>query len=169
MALKREVAMNRSEYLKLKEKIKTLKKSDFTSLWWVIRASLITLLWLKLLLSGLLLLQVIGIFLGVAVVFNWVSILHDCGHGNFFSKGWMNTTVGLIASCFSLLPFEQWRIIHNLHHRWTGYFDKDPTASGPNKKVIKDKQVAIVDFVWKYWIPIFVIIFLLFRPTTCLV
>ena len=151
--------MNKNEYLKLREKAKKLKGSDLKSLWWVLRAALLTSIWLTFLLSDHLIFNTLGIFLGVAVVFNWVSILHDCGHGHFFSKKWMNTVVGVFSSCFSLLPFEQWRTIHNLHHRWTGYFDKDPTASGPNKTVIKDKQKTIVNFAWKYWVPIFVISF----------
>ena len=151
--------MNKNNYFKLKEKTKDLKTSDLFSLWWVLRATLLTIIWLFLLTSNNFILNFIGTFLGLAVVFNWVSILHDCGHGHFFSKKWMNTAVGITASCFSLLPFEQWRTIHNLHHRWTGYFDKDPTASGPNKKIIKDTQKKVVDFAWKYWIPIFVISF----------
>lgn len=151
--------MNKTEYLELKEKVNSIKKSDLMGLWWVVRAILLTVTWLTLLVSDHFILNIIGILLGVAVVFNWVSILHDCGHGHFFSKRWMNKIVGLTASCFSLLPFEQWRTIHNLHHRWTGYFDKDPTASGPNKEMIKDTQKKVVDFAWKYWVPIFVISF----------
>ncbi len=151
--------MNRYDYLKLKEKTKTLKNSDLLALWWVFRATLLTITWFYFLSSHIFILNLMGTLLGVAVVFNWVSILHDCGHGHFFSKNWMNTLVGIVASCVSLLPFEQWRTIHNLHHRWTGFFDKDPTASGPNKKMIKDTQKKVVDFAWKYWIPIFVISF----------
>ena len=151
--------MNRNDYLKLKKRVQDLKKSNLIGLWWVFRASLLTMIWLSLLLSNYKILNFVGILCGVAVVFNWVSILHDCGHGHFFSKSWMNTLVGLIASWFSLLPFEQWKTIHNLHHRWTGYFDKDPTASGPNKSMIKPNQKKIVDFAWKYWVPIFVISF----------
>ncbi|MBG08126.1 MAG: hypothetical protein CME68_05170 [Halobacteriovoraceae bacterium] len=159
MTFLRKVFMNKNDYLQLKEKVKRLKNSDLIALWWLVRASLLTITWLYLLLSNHNILNILGIPLGVAVVFNWVSILHDCGHGHFFSKNWMNTIVGLTASIFSLLPFEQWRTIHNLHHRWTGYFDKDPTASGPNKTMIKENQRKVVDFAWKYWVPIFVISF----------
>ena len=42
--------------------------------------------WIKLLTSDLLFLNTFGAFLGIAVVFNWVSILHDCGHGHFFPR-----------------------------------------------------------------------------------
>ncbi|MEE2743562.1 MAG: fatty acid desaturase [Bdellovibrionota bacterium] len=149
--------MKKETYSKIQKEIKGLKQSNLLSSWWLLRAILLSALWVTLLSSNNTFLIILGVLLGTAVVFNWISILHDCGHGHFFSSPFLNTSVGLIASCFSLLPFEQWRVTHNLHHRWTGYFDKDPTTSGPNERIMKDNQKKIVDIAWKYWIPIFVI------------
>ena len=126
------------------------------SLWWVLRATLVSIVWIALLCHGSIWAWVLGSLLHLAVIFNWVSILHEVGHGNFFKKRWMNTTVGVIASVGSLMPYEQWRVAHNLHHRWTGYIDLDPTASGDNETVIQKSQKTIVDFAWKYWIPLFI-------------
>ena len=151
--------MKKETFLKLQKEAKKLKQSNLMSSWWVLRATLLTSLWITALSSGSLPFIILGSFLGPAVVYNWVSLLHESGHGHFFTARWVNTIVGLIASWFSLLPYEQWRITHLLHHKWTGYFDKDPTSSGPNKTIIKDKQKKIVDFAWKYSIPLFVPIF----------
>ncbi|MEC9464354.1 MAG: fatty acid desaturase [Myxococcota bacterium] len=148
--------MNQQEFARLKKTTKHLKRTDAMSVWWVIRATLVSALWIALLCHGSTWAWVLGSILHLAVIFNWVSILHECGHGNFFKKRWLNTAVGVFASVGSLMPYEQWRVAHNLHHRWTGYIDLDPTASGDNETVIQQSQKTIVDIAWKYWIPIFI-------------
>lgn len=93
--------------------------------------------------------------LGGASLFRWFVILHECGHKSLFNKVWMNSVAGHLASVFCLIPYFGWRNIHNLHHRWVGVIDKDPTQ----KHLLKlhqagDVQNALFRFVWKFWLPV---------------
>ena len=47
-------------------------------------------------------------------------ILHDCGHGSFFSNRWANDWVGRVCGVLTMTPFGVWRRSHNLHHATSG-------------------------------------------------
>ncbi|MFM2228066.1 MAG: hypothetical protein RL664_1409 [Bacteroidota bacterium] len=55
-------------------------------------------------------------------------LLHECGHQNFFANDRLNSFFGNVFGMFSFIPFHSWKHMHNLHHRWTGWRDKDPRA-----------------------------------------
>ena len=150
--------MEREAFSALRKQAKVLKQSNWTSAWWVLRASIVTAIWIYLLSHGSMWALAAGSPLALVVIFNWVSILHECGHGHFFTGRWrwVNTAAGLVGSWFCLLPYEQWRSTHLIHHRWTGYIDKDPTTSGSNDTIFRERQKAIIDFAWKYSIPLFI-------------
>jgi len=50
---------------------------------------------------------------------------HDCGHGGFSKYKWVNTVVGNLVHSAILMPYESWRVTHQIHHRNTGNIDKD--------------------------------------------
>lgn len=49
---------------------------------------------------------------------------HDCGHGAFLSKRWLNTAAGRLTSLFTFTPYGFWRYTHNRHHATTGDLDR---------------------------------------------
>lgn len=48
---------------------------------------------------------------------------HDCSHGNFTPSSRANKIVGHITGALSLVPFEQWRRGHLIHHATSGQLD----------------------------------------------
>ncbi|MEZ5873256.1 MAG: fatty acid desaturase [Nitratireductor sp.] len=50
-------------------------------------------------------------------------VQHDCGHGSFFSKQWMNDWAGRTISLLTLTPYGLWRRTHALHHAGSGCLD----------------------------------------------
>lgn len=95
----------------------------------------------------------------VAVAFvQWFGILHECGHHTFFRSRFTNALFGHLAGFLALIPFASWQRVHALHHRWTGWQDKDPTTAGlarPHGRL--DRLVA--NFCWRCCIPIFSVIY----------
>ena len=93
------------------------------------------------------------LFLGINIL-QWFFLLHDLGHDKYFSNKKTNIFWGHIASLFVILPFYPWKYIHRTHHLWTGFRDKDPTSHLLTMKDIPEKREKIINFCWKYWIPI---------------
>jgi omega-6 fatty acid desaturase (delta-12 desaturase) len=56
----------------------------------------------------------------------WFVIGHDCGHGAFSRRRWVNTLIGHLAMGWIGLSFEGWRIVHNFHHAHTQIKGIDP-------------------------------------------
>ena len=50
-------------------------------------------------------------------------VQHDCGHGSFFSRQWMNDWTGRAISVLTLTPYGLWRHTHALHHAGSGCLD----------------------------------------------
>ena len=50
---------------------------------------------------------------------------HDCGHGSFSKKKWLNNLIGHLAHTPILVPYHGWRISHRTHHQNTGNIDTD--------------------------------------------
>ena len=114
-----------------------------------------------------LLLGILGIWISVDV--NWLFgqivlsvfflqsfiLLHEVGHFSFFKSKKLNTCFGHLFGFVSFIPFTSWVDIHNLHHKWTGWRDKDPTTSGTvNPKHGKITR-SIVNTSWFFFIPLF--------------
>lgn len=89
------------------------------------------------------------------VMVQWFFLLHDFGHGSFFKSKWLNETFGMVASLFALLPFYPWKYIHHAHHKWTGWREMDPTIPERKFEELTAGQIRLVNFCWKFWIPIF--------------
>jgi len=87
--------------------------------------------------------SIIGLLYGVAAFFDswwfwpvfwlmqgtmfWALFVvgHDCGHGSFSKKKWLNNLIGHLAHTPILVPYHGWRISHRTHHQNTGNIDTD--------------------------------------------
>jgi len=82
-------------------------------------------------------------------------LLHECGHLHFFKGQQLNRILGHVFGLLSGIPFYTWMHMHNLHHKWTGWRDLDPTT----EKTIKPSSLVmvriIVNVAWFLFIPIF--------------
>ncbi|MEO8890088.1 MAG: fatty acid desaturase, partial [Coleofasciculaceae cyanobacterium] len=86
---------------------------------------------------------IIGILYGVAAALNtwwffplfwliqgtmfWALFVvgHDCGHGSFSKKKWLNSLIGHLSHTPILVPYHGWRISHRTHHQNTGNIETD--------------------------------------------
>jgi omega-3 fatty acid desaturase (delta-15 desaturase) len=50
---------------------------------------------------------------------------HDCGHGSFSKKKWLNNLIGHLSHTPLLVPYHGWRISHRTHHQNTGNIEAD--------------------------------------------
>jgi len=89
----------------------------------------------------------------------WFIVLHEAGHLGLFRTRALNIAAGHLASVFALIPFASWRRVHGLHHRWTGWQDKDPTTAALTPRRRGRFEIAVVDFAWKCWLPLFSVIY----------
>ena len=51
-------------------------------------------------------------------------MMHDCGHGSFFSSRRWNDVVGFVTGVMTFTPYVQWRRDHAIHHATSGNLDK---------------------------------------------
>jgi omega-6 fatty acid desaturase (delta-12 desaturase) len=116
--------------LQLKDIIKTLPKEcfqkDMTKAW---GAALVTVLMVALgywsiAVAPWFLLPFAWIFTGTALTGCFV-IGHDCGHRSFAKRRWVNDLVGHLFMLPLIYPFHSWRLLHNLHHKYTNKMDVD--------------------------------------------
>ncbi|MGG4144722.1 fatty acid desaturase [Paenibacillus algorifonticola] len=63
-------------------------------------------------------------------------ICHDCCHGSFFKSKRANAIVGTITGIITLVPFQQWKYSHSIHHA---------TSSNLDKRGIGDIWIMTVD------------------------
>ncbi len=96
--------------------------------------------------------------LGVLFI-QWLVLMHGCGHRALFASRLLNDVFGHVASMFCLVPYFSWRYVHAQHHRWVGWMDKDPTTRGLAEPLPPPHLQRVMNFCWKFWIPIFSIVF----------
>jgi len=98
--------------------------------------------------------------LSLAVLyFRSFSMMHEAVHGLIGTNRRANDLAGLIYGALCLLPFEQWREIHLLHHYWSGNVEKDPVRKVT--LIFKEEPRAfhkITSALWPTWFPILSII-----------
>src|SRR5665213_3365444 len=76
-----------------------------TGVFWLMHRALATSAWITIALA----VPAAGLLVRTFIV------MHDCGHGSFFSSRKLNSLVGWIAGVITLTPFAQWRRDHALH------------------------------------------------------
>ena len=89
----------------------------------------------------------------------WFVLLHECGHGVLFRSRFANRAAGHLAGFFSTIPFTSWRPIHNLHHKWTGWQDLDPTTQSLVPRPLKPFERWLMKTCWRFWIPAFTVLY----------
>ncbi len=86
-------------------------------------------------------------------------LLHECGHLHFFEHKSWNVWMGNVFGFMAGIPFHSWMSMHHLHHKWTGWRDKDPTT----EKTVDPSQSKVVNVVanisWLIFFPIFYIVY----------
>jgi len=50
---------------------------------------------------------------------------HDCGHGSFSRSSALNDAIGTVVHGLILVPYYQWKMSHQHHHKNTGNIDVD--------------------------------------------
>ncbi|MHA0857348.1 Delta(5) desaturase DesA [Paenibacillus sp. CMAA1364] len=55
-------------------------------------------------------------------------IFHDCTHQSFFKSKLANKIVGTITGVVALVPYEQWKYSHSMHHATSSNLDKRGTG-----------------------------------------
>jgi len=89
--------------------------------------------------------------------FQCFILLHETGHFSYFGSRQLNKLFGHVFGFISFIPLTSWIEIHNLHHKWTGYRDKDPTTEGTVSPAFGAATRFLVNFSWLFWIPLFTI------------
>ncbi|MBC8144812.1 MAG: fatty acid desaturase, partial [bacterium] len=93
---------------------------------------------------------VLGVFF-----FQCFILLHEAGHQSFFKSKWMNRCLGHVCGLLSLIPLQSWEAIHALHHKWTGWRDKDPTTEATVAPNFGPLLRGVVNFTWRVGFPLF--------------
>ncbi len=55
-------------------------------------------------------------------------LFHDCCHGSFFNNRLANDILGTITGVLTLVPYEQWKHSHSIHHGTSSNLDKRGTG-----------------------------------------
>lgn len=100
-------------------------------------------------------LYLLGQIAGAVFFLQAFILLHEFGHRSFFISRGANLIGGYLASFVVFIPFPNWASIHDLHHRWTGYRDKDPTTEGTFVEKLSPFMRGVINFCWRFWIPLF--------------
>ena len=99
----------------------------------------------------------VGQLLLSVFLFQCFILLHETGHFSYFGSRFLNKLFGHFFAFASFIPLTSWIEIHNLHHKWTGYRDKDPTTEGTVHPTFGTATRFLVNFSWLFWIPLFTI------------
>lgn len=101
----------------------------------------------------------LGQLLLALALMQWFILLHELGHMTLFRSRRVNTFLGHFASFFSAIPFHAWRKIHNLHHKWAGWQDLDPTTETLVSRDLSPFEKWLANTCWKYSIPLFGLVY----------
>lgn len=99
--------------------------------------------------------QIFGVFFLSLFFVQCFILLHECAHLNFFKSKKLNEFFGHFFGLLSLIPFYTWQQMHNLHHKWTGWRDMDPTTEGTTKPSDIKFIRFLVNIFWWLFIPVF--------------
>ncbi|MFZ3590950.1 fatty acid desaturase [Bacillus sp. DJP31] len=55
-------------------------------------------------------------------------LFHDCCHGSFFKSRRANDIIGTITGVITLVPYQQWKHSHSIHHGTSSNLDKRGTG-----------------------------------------
>jgi fatty acid desaturase len=136
-----------------------LKPNDFIGALYVLLATLLTILGISLSVTGSIPGWIIGQFILAVALLQWFILLHEAGHRTLFRSRSLNTAAGNVAGLMSGFPYSSWVLIHFRHHKWTGWQDLDATTASLVPRPLKHWEQHVINFCWKYWIPLFSLIY----------
>lgn len=142
-----------------KSNISRFKANDFKAFCFLVTPLLLLVIGVFLTARGELPLYFLGQFLLSIFFLQTFILLHECGHLNYFKTRSLNLLFGNIFGFFTMIPFYSWQHMHNLHHKWTGWRDKDPTTEKtvePSNSMI---MRVIANIAWWLFIPLFYIVY----------
>lgn len=85
----------------------------------------------------------------------WFVLLHEAGHAGLFRARALNGLAGRVAGMCCGIPFSAWKVIHNLHHKWTGWQDKDPTTQSLVPRRLGRLETWLMNGCWRLGVPLF--------------
>ena len=89
----------------------------------------------------------------------WFLLLHEAGHHTLFRSRRANAWTQALAGALSGIPGRSWRRVHALHHRWTGWQDKDPTTARLAQAPPRGAQAWVLNLAWALWLPLFALLY----------
>lgn len=89
----------------------------------------------------------------------WFVLLHEAGHKTLFKSVRLNKYTGHLASLLAGIPFECWKIVHGMHHHWTGWQDLDATTATLVPRPLSWGEKLVVNVCWRFWIPLFSVLY----------
>lgn len=63
-------------------------------------------------------------FVAAGFMIRTFIIFHDCCHQSFFKSRLANDLLGTITGVLTIVPYEQWKNSHSIHHATSGNLDK---------------------------------------------
>lgn len=126
---------------------------------YLLQAVLLTALGIWLSVSGLFFGWIIGQSILALAFLQWFILLHEAGHRTLFRSRALNTIAGHISAFCAGFPYSSWVLIHFRHHKWTGWQDLDATTASLVPRPLKNWERQVINFCWKYWIPLFSLIY----------
>ncbi|WP_088894187.1 fatty acid desaturase [Leptolyngbya ohadii] len=142
-----------NQQLRLKHILKTLPKQcfqkDMRQAWTALAMNvfMVGLGYWALAIAPWYLLPVLWVFQGTALT-GFFVLAHDCGHRSFAKRRWVNDFVGHILILPLIYPFHGWRIMHNLHHKYTNKMDVD-NAWQPPRPEAYDRFNSVVQWFYR--------------------
>lgn len=120
--------MTQAKQAHLKKEVAPYEKTDMKSsvrqlintliplfvLWYAAYLSLSVSVWLTL---------ALGLVTSGFVIRTFI-IFHDCTHGSFFKNKKANNIIGTITGIITLVPYQQWKYSHSMHHATSSNLDK---------------------------------------------
>ncbi len=147
--------MNQDVYLKYRNELKGMHVKAYKGYMHLGIFFLFAILGILFSQSPYFLVYLLGQFILIFVMLNSQILLHELGHGFFLKHKKMNHVFGHLIALGPIIPYQPWVLVHGQHHRWSGNKYKDPTMLTKSYDELKEREKKIINFCWKYWIPIF--------------
>jgi fatty acid desaturase len=138
-----------------KLRIGHLRPSDLVGALFVAACATLTALSLALAATDLIACWLVGQVLLAFALLQWFVLMHEAGHNTLFRTRRLNRLVGHVAGFFALVPFPCWKVVHGMHHRWTGWQDLDLTTAILVPRPLSRLERVVVNVCWRCWIPLF--------------
>ncbi len=101
----------------------------------------------------------LGQVLLALALLQWFVLLHEAGHNTLFRTPLLNRWTGRLAGYFAGIPFGCWKLVHGLHHRWTGWQDLDLTTAALVPRPLSWLERFVINVCWRTGLPLFSVLY----------